>query len=302
MYIAPYNIEVQRYADVTLKFSAYKTGAAVLGLLPAGVSASLMKPGAVAVTVLPVNAGNFRENGLGVYEYDLSGANTDVDGLYGLEFSGASFDAYTGLLVVGYGRSYLMQKAFGFGTVVLSETYGGTVPVPKPLQIISGGLPLGNVRFFVFLESDYNAGNTDVATYAKGIGESDLNGDWKWPILVEPGDYVIVADVGSNYLSQLLNVVTFTAAAPVVTPQPTVISATPATGPAAGGTLVTLVGTQFVDGCTIKFGATASASVSFISATMVKAIAPAHAAGAVGVTVMNPDFQFGVLSAGYLYV
>ena len=55
-------------------------------------------------------------------------------------------------------------------------------------------------------------------------------------------------------------------------------------GPTAGGNTVTINGTNFLAGARVKFGATASASVTFVSATQLKAVAPAHAAGTVDVT------------------
>ena len=63
-----------------------------------------------------------------------------------------------------------------------------------------------------------------------------------------------------------------------------------ATGISAG-VEVEITGTNFVDGCTVWFGATEAISVTFNSSTSLTAIAPAHIAGAVDVTVINPDAQ-----------
>jgi heme/copper-type cytochrome/quinol oxidase subunit 2 len=74
-------------------------------------------------------------------------------------------------------------------------------------------------------------------------------------------------------------------------PAPTVTSFTPTTAPATGGTSVTITGTNFQQGATVRFGAAAASGVTFNSATSLTAIAPAQAAGSVAITVTNPDGQ-----------
>jgi len=69
---------------------------------------------------------------------------------------------------------------------------------------------------------------------------------------------------------------------------PSVSSVSPKAGPTTGGTTVTINGANFLSGASVKFGTTASASVTFVSATQLKALAPAHAAGTVDVTVITP--------------
>ena len=81
-------------------------------------------------------------------------------------------------------------------------------------------------------------------------------------------------------------------------PPPTVSSVSPNSGPTAGGTAVTINGTDFVSGATVKFGATAATGVTFVSSTTITATTPAHAAGDVDVEVENPDSQVGTLSDG----
>nr|WP_115678387.1 putative Ig domain-containing protein [Cupriavidus neocaledonicus] len=65
---------------------------------------------------------------------------------------------------------------------------------------------------------------------------------------------------------------------------PTVTGVTPSTGPASGGTAVTVTGTNFVSVTAVRFGA-APASFVVNSATSLSATAPAGAAGTVDVTV-----------------
>jgi hypothetical protein len=62
-------------------------------------------------------------------------------------------------------------------------------------------------------------------------------------------------------------------------------SVSPATGTIAGGTKVVLTGSGFTPGATVRFGGVPATGVTFISANLVTAIVPAHAAGNVDVAV-----------------
>jgi hypothetical protein len=82
---------------------------------------------------------------------------------------------------------------------------------------------------------------------------------------------------------------------------PTVSTVAPGSGTTLGGTAVTLTGTNFVTGATVKFGGIAASSVAVVSSTSLTARTPAHAAGAVNVVVTNPDGQSGTLASGFTY-
>jgi len=85
-------------------------------------------------------------------------------------------------------------------------------------------------------------------------------------------------------------------------PPPVVTSIDPPEGFVSGGTAVTITGTDFQDGATVNFGATAATNVVFNSATSLTATAPAAAAaGAVNVSVNNPDAQTGTLDNAFTY-
>ncbi|WP_280822736.1 putative Ig domain-containing protein [Pseudaminobacter soli (ex Li et al. 2025)] len=68
-------------------------------------------------------------------------------------------------------------------------------------------------------------------------------------------------------------------------PAPTVASISPTSGPTAGGTSVTIAGTNFTGATSVKFGATNATSFTVDSATSITATAPASAAGTVDVMV-----------------
>ena len=84
-------------------------------------------------------------------------------------------------------------------------------------------------------------------------------------------------------------------------PAPTVSSITPSSGPASGGTPVTITGSGFQAGATVSLGGTAATGVSVSSSTTITATTTAHAAGTVNVVVTNPDSQSGILANGYTY-
>jgi hypothetical protein len=84
-------------------------------------------------------------------------------------------------------------------------------------------------------------------------------------------------------------------------PPPSVTSAYPNFGPAAGGTNVTITGSSFVSGATVTFGGAAAPGVTFVNSTTLTLTTPAHATGTVNVVVQNPDSQTGTLTNGYFY-
>jgi len=81
---------------------------------------------------------------------------------------------------------------------------------------------------------------------------------------------------------------------------PTVTAASPSTGSAAGGTVVTLSGTGFLAGASVSFGGVLGTSVTVDSASKITVATPAHAAGSVTVTVTS-DGQVGTLASGFTF-
>lgn len=86
----------------------------------------------------------------------------------------------------------------------------------------------------------------------------------------------------------------------VVAPAPIISTVDPAWGSTAGGTLVTITGSQFLEGASVLFG-TVPATVASVTSTTITAVAPAQAAGLVGVTVANPGGGIATKAAWYSY-
>ena len=95
-----------------------------------------------------------------------------------------------------------------------------------------------------------------------------------------------------------MQVATFRAT--VASTVPFVSSVNPNGGPVAGGTPVTITGTNFAAGATVTFGGTAATNVVVVNGTTITATTPAHTAGAVTVTV-TVNSQSGSLTNGFTY-
>ena len=117
------------------------------------------------------------------------------------------------------------------------------------------------------------------------------NGD-----IAPPGYYMlfILNSSGVPSLAQMVQLL------PTVQPVPTVSSVVPNKGPTAGGTAVSITGTNFAAGATVTFGGTAATNVVVVNSTTITATTPAHAAGAVTVTV-TVGVQSGSLANGFTY-
>lgn len=82
---------------------------------------------------------------------------------------------------------------------------------------------------------------------------------------------------------------------------PTVTSVSPARGPVGGGTVITLTGTDFQPGASVRLGGVPAFAVTVTSATTATAVTNSSASGAVDVVLTNPDTQAGTLTAGFTY-
>ncbi len=82
---------------------------------------------------------------------------------------------------------------------------------------------------------------------------------------------------------------------------PIVSSISPAAGPIAGGTTVTITGKDIAGASAVSFGSTAATSVTTATSTTLTAVAPAGAAGPVDVTVTTPGGTTAVTPSADTY-
>jgi hypothetical protein len=89
--------------------------------------------------------------------------------------------------------------------------------------------------------------------------------------------------------------ITFTYAA-----APTVTSVAPSGGPLSGGTSITITGTGFISGATVKIGTNPATGVNVTNSTTITAATPAGT-GAQSVVVTNPDTQSSNTNITFAY-
>jgi Autotransporter beta-domain/IPT/TIG domain len=117
------------------------------------------------------------------------------------------------------------------------------------------------------------------ATFVTVISATQINATT--PAHAAPGavDVVVTTPAGTGTGTGLF---TYVASAPTVT------GIAPTNGPIAGGTAVTITGTNFTGATSITIGGVAPTAVTIVSPTSITATTPAHAAGAVNVVVTTP--------------
>ena len=108
----------------------------------------------------------------------------------------------------------------------------------------------------------------------------------------------VVVTKADGQAATLPGVFTYTQSMP-----PAVTSISPTSATHGGGTPVTITGTGFVAGATVRFGATAATSASVANSTTITATAPAGIVNAlVSISVTNADSQSGTLASVFRFV
>ena len=111
---------------------------------------------------------------------------------------------------------------------------------------------------------------------------------------------IIVDTMSGNSSANSTDKFNFTQAAPTVT------QVGPTSGGTAGGTAITVTGTNFTGASSVLFGTTIASSFTVTSSTSLMVTAPSHSAGLVDVTVVtsagssavNPNDQYDYTSSG----
>jgi hypothetical protein len=150
--------------------------------------------------------------------------------------------------------------------------FAGVQPVGVSASLILGSLHAGSGSYD-YTPCGYSNRWGDYS--AAALDPSDPSDVWL------AGEYSAATTDSCNWGTVLGRL---TLAAPAVT------AISPMTGPAKGGTIVTLTGSDFVAGATtVTFGAVNSASVIVQSPNLLTAVAPAESPGTVQVTAATAD-------------
>ena len=86
-----------------------------------------------------------------------------------------------------------------------------------------------------------------------------------------------------------------------ISPAPAILKVTPGSGPASGGTVVTIAGSSFQSGATVYFGANLAALVQWIDGNTLLATSP-PGGGVVNIAVTNPDGQQATLANAFTFI
>jgi len=149
------------------------------------------------------------------------------------------------------------------------DFYASPACAPRPQDYLQASVPIGTSPV-----------TTD--------GAGDVTFDLSFPVALDPETRITVSatdpDGNTSELSQRLP-----------------FRITPSSGPAGGGTTVTIEGTDFDPAATLTVGGAPAAGVVVDSATQISAATPALLPGTINdVTVSNPDGSGGTISGGFV--
>jgi len=87
----------------------------------------------------------------------------------------------------------------------------------------------------------------------------------------------------------------------VLAPAPAILSVTPSNGCMSGGTAITVIGSNFVNGATVTIGGASATSVTFVNTNTLTAITPGNSAGLKNVVVNIAGSPSATLTNGFSY-
>jgi hypothetical protein len=155
----------------------------------------------------------------------------------------------------------------------------------------ASGYPVGVVQMSTSCGGSGRGGGYHTTTYTASAGVTwDFTGAVVTYVVPAPGGTLDPAfSAFDAYGNEVYNQSgrAFLLLADGFVPVARVTSVAPTTGPAAGGTTVTITGTGFSAATGVSFGSAPAASFTVVSATSITAISPATAAGTVDVTVVD---------------
>jgi len=184
--------------------------------------------------------------------------------------------------VVWNGDPYIVQQEWSNATSSCVVAYGAQ-PVVSGLSPTSGTTAGGTS---VTISGSGLSGATAVH-FGSAAASFTINSATQVTAIVPAAaaGTVDVTVTGSTGTSATSTADQYTYVSPL---QPTVTGVSPAAGPAAGGTTVTITGTNFASGAAVAFGSVAATAVTLQSTSQLTATAPAGS-GTVDVTVTTSN-------------
>ena len=181
---------------------------------------------------------------------------------YNLSLSTNSTVASSQNLTSGSNNIPATAGTFSSKTALANNTWGFTLTAsPAPGDAVWSKVPVsgGDITLKSDQASDDTVGDTTSIFYGTKVDTGQPSGTYTAT--------VVYTAVSNSF------------------PSPTITSLSPNTGSTAGGTNVTIAGTNFYDTSSVTIGGTACASYTVNSPTSITCTTPAHAAGTVDVTV-----------------
>ena len=241
------------------------TGNANAGIVPAGdlvriTKNSIHNNGTIGIDLQP----GFARNGNGVDPNDVGDGDGGTNGLL-------NFPIITSV-------EHLSLE--GVGSTRIVGTYHGAASTELDIEFFANGSCLNFPRDF--LEGETYIGSTPATTDGSGNATFDVT----FPVATPAG-----TRVSATATDPAGNTSEFS--------QRIIFSISPTSGPATGGTSLTVSGTNFVDPTTIAFGAVA-ANVSFVDDRHLTVTSPVLTPGTVYDVVAQTAANIGVLEKGWV--
>jgi parallel beta-helix repeat protein len=219
---------------------------------------------------------------------------------------------YPKLVMISYPTSSILiamilglAVAFLAGCVgIISPAKSSSTPSPAPLRIAPTSLSAGSV------EDSYSGiltatGGVPPYTWRTTGGElpvglrlNALTGAIAGtPTLA--GNYSFTTEVQDAKASDASALLSLSVSA---APTPTVSGLLPNSGPTAGGTTVTISGSNFRSGAAVQFGKIPATSVLVANSDQIQAVVPAEPGGSVSVTVWNSGSQEATATNDFTFI
>jgi sugar lactone lactonase YvrE len=222
-----------------------------------------------------------------IQEFTLSGdyvgkwgSGGTGDGQFSGDPTGVATDADGNIYVIAGNRISKFTSSYTYVTNWGSSGSGdGQFNNPRDIAVDASGnvnvLDTGNNRIEVFSSSGAYEGKWGLYGSTNGLLNSPKG------LAITPGGDIYVADTSNHRIQRFFRFETPPTA-------PAVTSVSPKSGPMTGGTDVILTGSGFTQASVVSFGSLPTNNITVLSATRIRAKAPAQSAGKVYITVTTP--------------
>lgn len=214
----------------------------------------------------------------------------------GVQF-GAHLATFVALVSSTQLQAVTPSESSGIVDVYVQDTNGQVADATNaftfiaPLQIVTTSLPAGSVGMSYSSSLSASGGvppyswSTSGGSLPGGLQLSSISGTISGTPSAA-GSFSINAMVSDSKSTTSTSAFTI-AIAP--NPAPTIASVSPNSGPASGGTTLTISGTNFRTGAAVQVGGVLASSVQIVSPTQIQAVTPAEPSGLVDVAVVDSD-------------